>query len=73
MNDNINTNSLSLKLGEVFEHMDMINESCQTIDAFVNKEYERLQILINPDNDADISKEIQFYIANFLQKKAKKL
>jgi hypothetical protein len=73
MNDNKKLEPLSKKLEEVFDHMDKINESCQTIESCVNQEHKRLQILINPSNDADISKEIKFYIANFLQNKAKKM
>ena len=72
-NDKNNTSSLSHKLEEIFEHTDKINESCQKIESCVNQEYTRLELLINPDKDADISKEIKFYIANFLQNKAKKL
>jgi len=73
MNDNKNPNSLSKKLEEVFEHMEKINESCQKIESCINQEHKRLELLINPDKDADISKEIKFYIANFLQNKAKKM
>ena len=73
MNDNKKPNPLSKTLEEVFEHTDKINESCQKIESCVNQEYKRLELLINPDKNADISKEIKFYIANFLQNKAKKL
>lgn len=73
MNDNKNPNSLSNRLEEVFEHMGEINSSCDKIETFVNQEYQRLQLLINPEKDADISKEVDFYVMKFLQKLAKSL
>jgi hypothetical protein len=66
MNDN--KNSLSKKLEEVFEHMDKISDSCRKIESCINQENKRLQLLINPDKDADISKEIKFYMVSFLKK-----
>ncbi len=67
MNDNINPTPLSNKLEEVFEQMDEINSACQKIENFIQVESAQLEDLLNPEKDADIAKEIRFYMANCLK------
>lgn len=70
MNDNKNPkdlSALSQKLSEIFDHMDYINSSFNRVEAYVKKKFEEVEREINPDNNHDVSRELQYHMANFLR------
>ncbi len=74
MNDNQKPKSfsaLSEQLSEIFDHMDYIDSSFNRIEAYAGKKYQEIEKKINPDQNCDISKELQYHMANFLSNLAK--
>lgn len=69
MNDNLpkKYTSLSQELAEIFEHMDEINQAFSKIEAFVEQEYKNIETSINSEKSSDVSKELQYYMADFLK------
>lgn len=69
MNDN-NTpkkfDSLSEQLSDIFENMDQINATFKKIESYVEQKYKDIERDINPENNRDISKELQYHTAKFL-------
>lgn len=70
MNDNKKSKSLSAlseQLSEIFDHMDYINSSFSRIEAYAKKKFDEMEKEINPNNDCDVSRELQHHMANFLR------
>lgn len=63
--------SLSQQLSGIFERMDEINMSFEKIEACIEQEYKNIEQSINPEKSRDVSKELQYYMANFLHTLAK--
>ena len=59
--------SLSQQLSNIFDHMDEINSSFKKIEAVIKKEYNSIETNINPENSRDVSKELQYYMIDFLK------
>lgn len=73
MNDNQTPKkSLSKQLNEVFEHMEEIDISFKKIEVYIEQEYGRIERSINPEQNNDISKELKYYLANFLKQNSLK-
>jgi len=74
MNDNQKPKSLSAlseQLSEIFDHMDYMNSSFSRIEAYAKKKFDGIEKEINPNNDRDVSRELQHHMANFLRNLAK--
>lgn len=70
MNDNKKTKSLSAlseQLSEIFDHMDYINSNFNRIEAYAKKKFDEIEKEINPNNDRDVSRELQHHMTNFLR------
>lgn len=64
--------TLSKQLSNLYEHMDEIDATFVTIEAFVDKEYENIEKRVNPDLNNDISKELKYHMTSFLKDMASK-
>ena len=74
MNDNQkpkNLSALSEQLSEIFDHMDYIDSSFSRIEAYAKKKFDEIEKEINPNNDRDVSRELQHHMAHFLRNLAK--
>jgi len=71
MNDNDTDNPrakhLSDDLQNVYQQMDHINSALQQIELKIEQEYKKVETIINPKKDQDVSKEIQYYFSDFLK------
>lgn len=73
MNDNQNPKNitaLSDQLSEIFDHMDYINSSFCRIESYAHKKFDAVQKEINHDNNHDVSRELEYHMANFLRRLA---
>lgn len=59
--------ALSEQLSEVFDHMNYINSSFSRIGAYSKKKFDEIEKEINPNNDRDVSRELQYHMAHFLR------
>ena len=70
MNDNKKPKSLSAlseQLSDIFDHMDYINYSLSRIEAYAKEKFDEIEKEINPNNDRDVSRELQHHMAHFLR------
>lgn len=74
MNNNQEPKSLSAlseQLSEIFDHMDYTDSSFSRIEAYAKKKFDGIEKEINPNNDRDVSRELQHHMVNFLRNLAK--
>ena len=64
---------LSENLSNVFDHMDEANPSYIKIKKVIKTEYLKIQQKLNPENDEDISKELQHHFYDFVLNTLKSL
>ena len=70
MNDNQKPKSLSAlseQLSGIFDHMGYINSNFNRIEAYAKKKFDEIEKEINPNNDHDVSRELQHHMAHFLR------
>lgn len=70
MNDNKQSKGLSTlseQLSGIFDHMGYIDDTFKRIEAYAKKKYSDIEREINPDDNRDVSRELQYHMANFLR------
>lgn len=58
---------ISQKLAEIFDNMEYINNCHKNISEVVKEQFELIQRELNPDNNAEIDRELRFHTAAFLR------
>ena len=59
--------ALSEQLSKIYDHTDYINSSFGRIEAYAKKKFDEIAKEINPNNDRDVSRELQHHMAHFLR------
>ncbi len=61
------TEKLSEQLSAVLDQMDVIKPSYTRIKKAIENEYKEIQKTLNPDKNADITKELNHHFCDFIQ------
>ena len=64
---------MSEKLTQTFDDMEVLHKTVHSIEVHIDKEYQKLEIRMNPEKNNDISKELRFYMIDFLKNTPKNL
>lgn len=59
---------ISEKLSATFDNMDAINSAYLKIETIIIEEHNALQKRLNPDNDNEVSREINHYLLSCIKK-----
>jgi len=63
---------MSEKLTQTFDDMEVLHKTFHSIEVHIDKEYKKLEIRMNPEKNNDISKELRFYMIDFLKNAPKR-